>query len=291
MIRYTRQLLAGFALLGLVAVPTLRADEPKGSDAAATPAPNGFHGVIKTQKPDGTEETFEFGEGEEQKMQEKLREIEKETSKQMSARGVWRNMMVKPGEAMPMSEWGLGVSLSPAAPEFGIAISGGVPESLRKHLKIAEGEGQLIMAIAPESPAEKAGLKVDDILLKAGNTTIKSYGDLVKEVKAAGEKGQPLSLEVISEGERKTLQATPVKSEEIKWSAVAEGATLPLNIPGEDFVIRRVHPGVQVPPGGPGMMFNAPLPGPDFEKRLEHMEKMMQDISKQLEQLRKQSAK
>ena len=62
-------------------------------------------------------------------------------------------------------------------------------------------------AVLPTSPAEKAGLKQYDVLLKAGGATLAAPPDLFAAAEKAKEK--PLAVELLRGGKRQTLSLTP----------------------------------------------------------------------------------
>ena len=55
----------------------------------------------------------------------------------------------------------------------------------------------VIQRVAPGGPADKAGIKRDDILLAVGHKPIKNYGDLVEASNASGGK---MSLKLLRGG-------------------------------------------------------------------------------------------
>ena len=78
---------------------------------------------------------------------------------------------------------------------------------LKAHLNL-EG-GMVTVHVFEGSPAEKAGLQVNDIILKAGDTYVKEPGDLLKCVGAVKE--NELTLVMIRGGKEKTLKIVPAK--------------------------------------------------------------------------------
>ena len=61
--------------------------------------------------------------------------------------------------------------------------------------------------VAPGSPAEAAGLKVDDGLLRVAGAPLQSFADVPAKVRAAGD--QPVAFEILRGGERLTLNIAP----------------------------------------------------------------------------------
>jgi len=102
---------------------------------------------------------------------------------------------VADGAAEEVSPYWIGVQLEPPT------------EILRQHLNL-EG-GMVAVHVFEGSPAEKAGLKANDILLKAGDISIKEPGDLLKSVGIA--KGNEITLVVLCRGKETTIKVTPTK--------------------------------------------------------------------------------
>jgi hypothetical protein len=114
-----------------------------------------------------------------------------------------------------------------------------LPEVVRSHLQLQQGV--LIERVQPNSPAAKAGLQPQDILLAAGQTPIHQPEDVLKVLRQAD--GKPLALHILRQGQRQTVQVTPEPAPEAR----PEGWPL--------------APMTPFPPGG----FGGPMP-PDFKQ-------------------------
>lgn len=68
-------------------------------------------------------------------------------------------------------------------------------------------EGAVVRVVNEDSPAEKAGLKENDIITKADDEDITSSNDLVSKIKKAS-KGDKITLTVYRQGEEKTIELT-----------------------------------------------------------------------------------
>jgi membrane-associated protease RseP (regulator of RpoE activity) len=68
--------------------------------------------------------------------------------------------------------------------------------------------GAVVTDVVPGSPAEKAGLKRDDVVTEAGGKPVRSPADLREAVQQAGA-GHDLALAVSRAGEKLTLTARP----------------------------------------------------------------------------------
>jgi len=82
-----------------------------------------------------------------------------------------------------------------------------LPDVLIKHLHLASGKGLRIENIYIKSPADKAGLDRDDILMTFHGRDVndmREFGDAVSKVGI----GRQVSLEVIQSGKRRTVKLT-----------------------------------------------------------------------------------
>ena len=91
-------------------------------------------------------------------------------------------------------------------PWVGIGLQDLTPE-LRKSFNVEEKEGALISQVFEGSPAEKAGLKVGDIIVEIDSKKIKSSQDVVREV-LKKQVGQKIEIAIIREGKRTELPVT-----------------------------------------------------------------------------------
>jgi S1-C subfamily serine protease len=115
------------------------------------------------------------------------------------------------GEKLPgrviIPKYRLGAALAP------------VPKKLNDQLKL-DGAGLLIDRVAPGGPAEKAGVKRNDILLAIGDRPIMRYVDLVEASNASGPKtsmkllrdGKPITVTVTLDKHRKNDEKVRVPS-------------------------------------------------------------------------------
>lgn len=99
-------------------------------------------------------------------------------------------------EAGP-SRWWLGLECVP------------VERTLGRHLGLKEGQGLIVMHVVEGSAADKAGLKPDDVLLRADNRELGSLKDLIDAVNAS--EGEKLKLELIRDGKETTVEVTPLE--------------------------------------------------------------------------------
>jgi serine protease Do len=84
------------------------------------------------------------------------------------------------------------------------------PEDL-KPFEVEEmniSSGSIVRSVTPGSPADKAGIKVDDVIVKLGQQNVRGHQDVWNAMLQIEPK-KALSVEVIRDGQRKTLTAYP----------------------------------------------------------------------------------
>ena len=147
----------------------------------------------------------------------------------------------------------------PATPERWIGVvCTPLGEPLRAQLKIAEGQGLLVHEVVPDSPAAKAGLQRNDIVLTVNDKPLDSPADLVAAVRAASDDG--LELKILRKGAEKTISIQPAQrpddrstrgvptaeEHEIRiWDAMEDGAGM-FNRDGRGLRLRRIAPGISM---------------------------------------------
>lgn len=111
----------------------------------------------------------------------------------------------KPKKAMPRAE---APKAEPKAPRPWMGISPEeLPDELRAQLDLAEGEGLLITEVVAGGPADKAGLKKNDILTKIDGKAVKGEESLAKFM-ATAKAGQEATLTVLRKSKEQTVKVT-----------------------------------------------------------------------------------
>jgi len=82
-----------------------------------------------------------------------------------------------------------------------------LPDELRAQLDLPEGEGLLVTDVMAGSPAEKAGLKKNDILTKIDGKAVKGEDSLAKFMSSA-KAGQEATLTVLRKAKEQTIKVT-----------------------------------------------------------------------------------
>ena len=173
------------------------------------------------------------------------------------------------GEAMPAQMQGVMRVRLPGGYWLGIECYS-VPTVLRVHLSLPENQGLVVASVIPESPAAKAGLEVNDILMQVGEKRLSTVQDLSETIESAME--TPLEMETIHAGKAKTVEITPAKRPQnmifkqegtpADWNEIEQwmqkmqsGAAV--NQP-QRLRFRVIQPGAILPPGAP---VQPPMPG------------------------------
>jgi len=128
---------------------------------------------------------------------------------------------------------------------------------LTKHLRLEPEQGVRISNVQQNSPADKAGLERDDIIIGFEDEKIKSLEQLVDAVQQAGV-GAEVSLEIIHLGRRKTI--------ELQLEAVRDDSGL--KYPSEPEIFQSWRPGkmFRFKPGDKSWMeMELPFDGKSFE--------------------------
>ncbi|MBI3838754.1 MAG: PDZ domain-containing protein [Planctomycetia bacterium] len=134
-----------------------------------------------------------------------------------------------------------------------------IPAALDNQLGL-KGEGVLVEGVGEEGPAEKAGIKENDILLSVGDKPIKSSRDLVNIVEQAD--GKELSFQLMRAGKTMTVAVTPAKRPERAWlehsprnlegwKEMEEAIRVKLKQAGVDVRMQLLKPARIFPPGTP----------------------------------------
>ena len=79
----------------------------------------------------------------------------------------------------------------------------------RTKLKAPDDRGMTVQVVIPDSPAAKAGVKKNDVILKAGERPVKGTQDFVKAIGQA--KDKELVLELIRDGQKQKIAVKPAK--------------------------------------------------------------------------------
>ena len=89
---------------------------------------------------------------------------------------------------------------------LGVQIQG-IDDSMAEALNLESKEGALIVSVVEDSPADKAGLKEDDIIIRVDNKTIESDKDLMRTV-SSKHPGDFTNFTIIREDQKLRISVT-----------------------------------------------------------------------------------
>lgn len=152
---------------------------------------------------------------------------------------------------------------APEAPAFWIGLRGrGIDDPvLRTQLQLAEDMGVVIEEVVADSPAEKAGLRKHDIILRANDEVVNSMEVLQSQVVATGDK--PIELKIIRLAKEMDVTVTPEQRPENFQQLLGSQPGVPGGeMLGGDLgrLLQQFQGGAGLPGGmrvfGPGMVLN-----------------------------------
>ena len=117
-----------------------------------------------------------------------------------------REIMYDLAEGKEVQHGYLGISLATCTPEWARMQNLKAPFD---QIGIPEAHGALVHRVFPRTPAEKGGLKENDLILEIAGRTVESSDDARRLIDAAPI-GQDLKLTVLREKQRMTVTVQPV---------------------------------------------------------------------------------
>jgi membrane-associated protease RseP (regulator of RpoE activity) len=172
---------------------------------------------------------------------------------------------------------------------LGVALLDLTPE-LRTHFGVPEDSGVMVAKVEPGSPAEKAGVKVGDILTLIDGKAMKSSWDVMGKMRSY-DNSQQVPIEIWRNGKAQTVSAPIVTRERTEldmaplFSRVVspQGDHVLLQLDGEK--LPRLKDGKMLDEEGHLMQLKHLGPGreADLEKKLKELEKRIDELQRQLE--------
>jgi membrane-associated protease RseP (regulator of RpoE activity) len=169
---------------------------------------------------------------------------------------------------------------------LGIELTELTPE-LRLHFGAPESAGVMIARVVPGSPAERAGLRVGDIITALDGSPVESSWDMRARVRPLDE-GAVVQLEVRRDGQPQTLSATLEQRERRE----VDFAPLLMNSGDADRIMSfRLTPGAggegsssEGAPAGPKLRLRAaPSPREEMlERKLKGLEKRLKELESRI---------
>jgi len=181
-------------------------------------------------------------------------------------------------EGTPVRRGYLGVGLTELSPE------------LRAHFGAPEDAGVMVSSVEDGSPADKAGLKVGDIIAALDGKDVKSSWDIRSQVRELKE-GEQVPITVYRDGKAQNLSAAIAMRERPELDMApflfrgGDGENQPMVLQLDRERLRNLPRG-QGTPGEGDVLLRRGMRSPreaELEKRLKELEKRIADLEKLLE--------
>jgi serine protease Do len=194
-------------------------------------------------------------------------------------------------------------SVGPEATKYYIGVPvKAVDATLRSHLTdLPEGQGMVAESIEADSPAAKAGLQPDDILLSIGDKPITDAESLVAQIQASS--GKRIHIKILRKAKPMTIDVTPVPRKADGVAEVAAQANvfytsqmldyaamapyIITNRTGNDAIFWQNFPAQQLTANTQLTNLNSAAEGDRVEKRVEALTKEVEELRKAIEMLTK----
>jgi membrane-associated protease RseP (regulator of RpoE activity) len=173
---------------------------------------------------------------------------------------------------------------------LGVGLTDLTPE-LRTHFGVPEDSGVMVSKVESGSPAEKAGIKVGDILTSIDGKAVKSSWDVRGKVRGYDD-GQQVPVEVWRNGKAQNVSVGIVERERPELDMApffqkGEGGML-LNLDHEKLLNLKDLPNLKewTDENGQHVIHLKGLASPreaELEKKLKELEKRIDELQKQLE--------
>lgn len=164
-------------------------------------------------------------------------------------------------------------------------------KELRAHFGAPDDAGSLVAKVVKKSPADKAGLKVGDVLVEVDGQKVTSTWK-VQRIIGKKKKGEKSALKIVRDKRERKLSASielrkrpqVEVSRFLKWSSPEGGEDFELEFDQDE--IEQALEGVPLDPFDPEMskkIFKFHKIEGDIEKRLEKMEEKLKKLEEKLQ--------
>lgn len=170
---------------------------------------------------------------------------------------------------------------------LGVGLTELTPE-LRAHFGVPEDAGVMVGSVEKGSPAEKAGIRVGDIITSLDGKDVGSSWDVRAQVRGLKE-GEQVPLMIFRDGKAQNVSATIAMRERTELDVTpfvfrGDGDGEPMVFHLDRERLRNLPPGT--PNGRGDVMIPRRLHSPreaELEKKLKELEKRLAELEKQLE--------
>ncbi len=177
------------------------------------------------------------------------------------------------------------------APHFGKMKKGaflgveiiGLEEQLAEYFKVEEGV--LVEEVEEDSPAEKAGIKAGDVIVKIADEEIEDIDDLVEEIRSH-DPGSEVKVDIIRKGKKKTLTAVLGEKEYHDWGHWNKDFNFDFDFDEDDFDpghIRKI-----VKEALKNLDINIDMGREELEESMQQLKEEMKKLKEEMKNLKKE---
>jgi serine protease Do len=98
-------------------------------------------------------------------------------------------------------------------------------EPLAKKLGLSNGEGVVVSGVLQGSPAERAGIRVSDVIVSVNDAPVRSRAELLEAIRSL-ESAVPLQLEIVRDGNAQQIVLQPAQEEAVR-TPLSEAIQIP----------------------------------------------------------------
>ena len=183
---------------------------------------------------------------------------------------MYKGMKGRPGRMMMMKGGCCGAEV--CGVWLGVEVQK-LSDQLAEYFKVKDGEGMLVATVLEGTPAQKAGLKAGDVIIKIGDEEVSDRADL-REAICGKKAGDEVDVTLLRDGQKRTLKVALADMPKEHCDMKAMGGR------GMSWF------------GPEGLELNLEGIGPEIERHMlelpEHLDGSMEELQEQLDQLREE---
>ena len=107
-------------------------------------------------------------------------------------------------------------------PRLGVSVDELTPQ-LAEYFGVSGGKGVLVLEVMPDTPAQKAGLKAGDCIVKVGDTPVRTVEDLQKALAKNTREGEQFALTIVRDRREQTVNVRIEKPQPMRGPVAENG--------------------------------------------------------------------
>ena len=107
-------------------------------------------------------------------------------------------------------------------PRLGVSVDELTPQ-LAEYFGVSEGKGVLVREVMPDTPAQKAGLKAGDCIVKVGDASVKTVEELQQALAKDTEESKQFTLTIVRDRHEQTVNVRIEKPQPMRGPVAENG--------------------------------------------------------------------